>query len=460
MSKRFAWLLGVVVVVSIGLLVACGSKYSASSDGLVLVTSQGSGLVQTFSFNLSTGSTSGIYNSTSSTSNQTCVLNGVPSQIVVDPTGSFAYTIINADTSNCGSGSVGGIMAFQVNSNGTMSAGSLTSSQQAKLQVCQAGQLIDETVPVVPVALGMDSAGKFLFVANGSTTDSSDNAVPGSISVFAIGSGGSLTEVVDPDPSKSSPFSLPGSCLVTPNFVALAPTPTVFPGIGLNGVQTAVCSAPGTNPPTSEFLYVVDQSNNNAVWEFGVDTSTGALGNLPGFTTVQSIPAANVPSGIAVDPCDRFVYVSNFLSNNISAYKICNGGSTQPPDCSVTSGGDGSLRNVTGSPFSVSGGANGPGPLVVDPFGNDLYVLDTLSSMVSDFHISQISGGLAIGTPATVATGALPKSLAIRRDDSWLFVANYGAASFSRFSVTPATGALTPQPTFDTDNSPWGVAVK
>lgn len=428
MSKRFAWLLGVVVLVSIGLLVACGSKYSVSSDGLVLVTSQGSGLVQTFSFNLSTGSTSGIYNSTSSTSNQTCVLNGVPSQIVVDPTGSFAYTIINADTSNCGSGSVGGIMVFQVNSNGTMSA---------------VGNLVPDSNPV---ALAMDSAGKFLFVAEGLGTDC------GGVCVYTIGGGGSLTLV-------PGTFNFPGTASA-PNFVALAPTPTVFPGIGLNGVQTAVCSAPGTNPPTSEFLYVVDQSNNNAVWEFGVDTSTGALGNPPGFTAVQPIPAANVPSGVAVDPCDRFVYVSNFLSNNISAYKICNGGSTQPPDCPVTAGGDGSLRNVTGSPFSVSGGANGPGPLVVDPFGNDLYVLDTLSSMVSDFHISQISGALAIGTPATVATGALPKSLSIRRDDSWLFVANYGAASFSRFSVTPATGALTPQPTFDTDNSPWGVAVK
>ena len=55
MSKRLAWLLGVVVLVAIGLLVACGSNYSASSDGLVLVGSQGSGLIETFSFNLGTG---------------------------------------------------------------------------------------------------------------------------------------------------------------------------------------------------------------------------------------------------------------------------------------------------------------------------------------------------------------------------------------------------------------------
>ena len=34
-----------------GLLVACGSNYNPSSDGLVLVGSQGSALIETFSFN-------------------------------------------------------------------------------------------------------------------------------------------------------------------------------------------------------------------------------------------------------------------------------------------------------------------------------------------------------------------------------------------------------------------------
>ena len=55
MSKRFGWLLGVVVLVAFGLLVACGSNYDPSSNGLVLVGSQGSGLIETFSFNLFNG---------------------------------------------------------------------------------------------------------------------------------------------------------------------------------------------------------------------------------------------------------------------------------------------------------------------------------------------------------------------------------------------------------------------
>ena len=73
MSKRFGWLLGVVVLVAIGLLAACGSNYNRSSDGLVLVGSQGSALIETFSFNLSNGHLSEVSNTPGDTSNKTCV---------------------------------------------------------------------------------------------------------------------------------------------------------------------------------------------------------------------------------------------------------------------------------------------------------------------------------------------------------------------------------------------------
>ena len=127
------------------------------------------------------------------------------------------------------------------------------------------------------------------------------------------------------------------------------------------------------------------------------------------------------------------------------------------PICPVA---DGSLVPVSGSPFVMSGSANGAGPIVVDPFGNNVYVIGTLSNTVSAFKISPISGSLLPLTPATVATGLQPTSIAIRGDDNWMFVTNFNAATVSQYSVTPATGALTVQPVIQTDNYPFGVAVK
>jgi 6-phosphogluconolactonase (cycloisomerase 2 family) len=415
MSKRL-WLLGVGVLVSIGALVACGSKYNPSSNGLLLVGSQGSGLIQTFSFSLNNGHTSAIANPTSDTANKNCVLGGQPSSIVIDPAGAFAYASILGAACQAPHNS---IAAFKINSDGTLTA---------------TGTPVTDTNPV---ALAMDSSGKFLFVAEGS----------GGVAVYAIGSGASLTPVA------GSYTALPTA--LAPNFVALAATPTSFPGIGLNGTQNAVCSLPGTNPPNGEFLYAVD-TNNYAVWTFSVNTSTGALGNPPGTTAVPFFATDQVPAGIAVDPCDRFAYVSDNYSNKISAYVICTT-VIVPTPCPQA---DGSLAQVEGSPFSVTGNANGLGPITVDPYGNNVYVVGTLSNTVSGFKISPTTGALTAMSPAVVATGLEPKSIAIRKDDNWMFIANHSGATVSQYSIVPASGALSAAAPIQTDNYPWGVAVK
>ena len=168
-----------------------------------------------------------------------------------------------------------------------------------------------------------------------------------------------------------------------------------------------------------------------------------------------------MPAGVAVDPCDRFVYVSDSLTNKISAYTICFAVSPRRVPWRTAA-----WWRLSGSPFSLSSGsANGAGPLVVDPYGNYVYVLGTLSNTISPLKISPISGSLTALNPATVATGAGPVAIAIRPDDNWLFVSNYGnlnvgGNTVSQYSVTPATGALTVQPAIPTDNYPTGIAVK
>jgi len=438
MSKRFGWLLGMAVLVAIGTLVACGVTYNHANDGLVLVSSQGSGLLESYVFSISSGSIGPVNNTPTDTGNLTCVLKGVPSQVLIDPAGLYAYSILTATPSTCGSGSATGIQAFKIDPVGTLTS---------------VGPLVTDPNPT---AMVMDQKGKFLYVAEG--TNSAKNAntslpskpCPGTkaqyeFCVYAIGSGGSLTPV-------AADYVLPQTPQV-PNFSALALTPTALPGL-LNGVQQAVCSSPGNNPPPNEFLYAVD-SVNYEVWAFTVNLSTGAIGGPGSGNQVIGYPTAPVPFGITVDPCDRFVYVSNGVNNSVSAFALCE--FVTQGTCPLANG---TLLQVSGSPFSLQNGAETPGPLLVDPFGNYLYVLDTDSNQISMLHISQVTGSLTSITPPTVSTGVQPTSLVIRSDDSWLFVANFGSQDMSQFSIVPNTGVLSASPTVATDNWPWGVAVK
>jgi DNA-binding beta-propeller fold protein YncE len=445
MSKRWAWLAGLVVLILVAFLIACGNTYNSASDGLIIVTSQGSGLLETFSFSLLAGNNIPILNSPLNTQLQTCQLNGVPSSLVLDPKGNYAYTIVKP--ANCPNGQTG-IQVFQVLTNGNLNpVGSLVADPN-------------------PTSLTMDSAGKFLFVAEGTNSyagapnATAATACPGTtaeygVCAYAIGSGGALTPA-----ASTFNFVLPTG-FQTPNFAGVAPTPTVLPPLQ-NGVQTAVCSNPNNNALTTEYLYATD-SSNGVIYEFGVNTSTGALTNPPNQTSIPWFPTTGVtgsvltvPSGIVVEPCNRFVYVTNLLGNTVSGFSMCNGMATHSSQCPAEL--NGALFPVAGSPFSLTGVANGPGPLVSDPFGNFLYVLNTLSNSVSPFQIGTVSGSLKAGTVAT--TGLQPTSIAIRGDDNWLFVANFNSGTMSQYSVAPATGALSGFPAITTDNYPYGVAVK
>jgi 6-phosphogluconolactonase (cycloisomerase 2 family) len=455
MSGRCTWVLAVLVLLLIATLLACNSTYSASSDGLVLVPDGGSAVVQSFSFNLTNGHSS-LLNTAPSTL-------GLPTAMVLDPTGSFAYmaTVPNAAVTKTLQNSA--IVSYAVNSDGTLSQVGTTAMAPPPDPPCVAPAC---SVMALPTAFAMDSAGTFLFVADQITTDTSGNTVPGTVSVFAIGSGGALTEVT------GSPFTVPvlqvGPTTIA-NLAGVAVTPTKYPVLNTQSVQNAECSLWQPLPPsTPEYLYVTD-SSNNVVWGFTVQ-STGALSLLVNSNNVAvTFPAQSVTTGVAVDPCNRFVYVTNNRSNNVSAYAICNMTSPgRPPICDSNQYPEGSLVEVSGSPFSLGTGPtppNGPTVLEVDPLGNFLYVVDNGSNTISCFRITDINGSLAPLSTATVATGINPAAIAIRGDDNWLFVADNetlnGYGVLSQYEITPATGVLTPFGTgIQTDNFPTAVVVK
>ena len=454
MSRRCAGVLAVLILLAIATLLACNSTYSASSDGLVIVPSFGSAAVQAFSFNLTNGH--------ASTVNTAPPILGQPTAMVLDPSGNYAYVAVMPNAQVFSTLTNTSIASYVVNSDGTLGA---TGTPLAMTPVTLPGPPPFLAGAISPVAMKIDSAGQFLFVADQETTDPSGNTVPGTISVFSIGSGGTLTEIT------GSPFQVPnlqGGPVTVPNLLGLAVTPTKYPVLNTQSVANAECSLVQQLPPsTPEYLYVAD-ANNNWVWGFTVQ-STGALQPIGYPNSIVTFPAYSVTTGVAVDPCNRFVFVTNNRSNNVSAYAICNGTSpARPSICDTNQYPEGYLVEVPGSPFGLGGGTsspNGPTVLQVDPLANYLYVVDNQSNQLSCFRITQVNGGLAPLSTATVATGINPAANAIRADDNWVFVANNetlnGFGVLSQYELAPATGVLTPFGVgIQTDNYPTAVVVK
>ena len=395
MNTRLLWLVAVLCIGVAG-LVACGSSYSSKSNGLVIVPSTGSAVVQAFGFDLSSGKPSTI--------NTSPMITGNPAAVVVDPAGSFAYVATST-----------GIAAFSIHSDGTLTtAGSVFTT-------------------LAPVAMTLDTAGKVLFVALGTS---------GQVASLSVSSG-TLTQVAIASPAGA--LGLP-----TPNMVGLAVTPLTFPALNkTSGASNSVCA--GSASPAKEFLYAAD-AQNNVVWEFTVDSS----GNLGTPTGMQSVPTGSVPAGIALDSCNRYVYVSNKQTPTISGYAICNDSLANV--CPIVATQDGHLIPV--STTSITGPGSQPTALAVDPFARYLYVVDSGANKIFGYRLSQSAGTLTPLTPASLSTDSVPVSLAIRGDGQWMFVTNYGSGTVSEFSIVPASGAITAQAVITTDNNPYGVAVK
>ncbi len=349
---------------------SCGSS-SSRPAGVLLMTSQGATEVTSYGINLDSGALSQI-NTSATTQN-------VPSAIVLDPSGAFAYVANTASNT---------LSVYSVNANGTLAA---VSGNPA--------------TGTVPVALAIDSAGHFLFVAN----QGSNN-----ISVFSVGSGGSLTEVAgSPFPTGSTPTPTSPST-ASPAGVAVAPsgnflyvanqgqeTISVF-SIDSSGALTPLFSpfTAGTAPtaiavatiigsPALSILYVANQGSSNvSAFTINSDGSLAAIGGSP-------FAAGLGPVSAAIDPSVNFLYVADLNSNQLSGYRI-----------------DPSTGALTAfSPATVSTGSR-PVFVAIHPGGQYLYVANNGSDSISGFKLTAKSGAL---TPlASVTSASRPAGIVLK----------------------------------------------
>ena len=286
------------------------------------------------------------------------------------------------------------------------------------------------TLPSAPVSLAVNAGNTYLYVVYGTSSTT--------LAEYALSSGtiGSATATANLslscDGANDSP-SFPTDTIVPTAVTVLANN---------NAVYVAAYDKSAYNPGGTT------SSNANPGWVFGVNIGSSggfsaAAKNCPtsssAYQPFDVYQAGVKPSGIATDPTSRFVYITDYASNELIGYEVL---STD------------ALSYLINGPFKTG---NEPTAVVVDPRGLYIYVTNSLDNTVSSYAIQ-----LSTGTPSTVVnttgspsntTDTDPVALTIEPSlGRYIYTANRLGDSVSGFRLNPNTGALettqaTPYPT-------------
>ena len=252
-----------------------------------------------------------------------------------------------------------------------------------------------------PVSLAVNGTGTYLYVVSGTTT--------ATLSEYALSSGtiGSVTA--------QESLTIPGF-----GGDSVAPTGvTVLPNG--NAVYATAYDVSAYNPGGST------TSTAHPGWVFGYVVGSGGALTPSNLSPYQ---AGVKPSALAADPTNRFIYVTDFASNQLIGYGIQSGST---------------LNFLINGPFRTG---NEPASVAIDPRGKYMYIANSLDSSVSAYVID-----LATGTPssavnstgsATNSTDTQPLSVAVDPAlGRFVYTANYLGNSISGFRLDPNAGTLT-----------------
>jgi 6-phosphogluconolactonase (cycloisomerase 2 family) len=274
--------------------------------------------------------------------------------------------------------------------------------------IAQTGVLTQKdliTTSTKPVSLAVNSAGSYLYVISGTASTT--------LTEYSLSSGtiGSATSQIT--------LSVPGyasDTLIPTGITVLANNATVSG----NAVYVTAYDQSAYNPGGST------TSTANPGWVFGFTIGSGGA-----LTTVSGSPwkAGVKPTAIASDPTNRFVYVTDYASNQLIGYTIQSG--------SI-------LNFLINGPFRTG---NEPTAIVIDPRGKYIYATNSLDSSVSAWSIDLSTGtptatANAVGS-ATNSTDTQPLSLVVDPAlGRFIYTANHLGNSVSGFRLDPDNGAL------------------
>ena len=301
----------------------------------------------------------------------------------------------------------------------------------------------------VPSAMILAPSGTVLFIANrgsnnisaysvktdGTLTAAGSSQATGMTPLsMAMDSGGHFLFVanqglqIDPNSGTVSVFAVSTTSLTeVPGSPFVVAAPGAPGGTGPSGVAVT---------PDGKFLFVANQFDST-VSKFSVDAS-GVLTRGP------VVPVGTTPATLTVTADGGFLYVAN--ASTISGFAICGQVLTS---CNDPTSPDGSLTVIGGSPFPS--GVN-PVAIVAAPSGKFLYAVSRQSNQIAEYKVATGTGELTANTQAVISTGATPVGAAIRTGTTtitatggttdYLYVPNLGSSSLSVYSFDSTVGTL------------------
>ncbi len=266
------------------------------------------------------------------------------------------------------------------------------------------------TLATTPAAMAVASDGNTLYAVSGTSS--------ATLSAYTLSSGAigaAATQLNLKVPGYPTDSVVPTGVTVLTNGSAVYVTAYDLSAYNPGGITTSTAS-PG--------------------WIFAFAAgSGGALTPAPG----SPYNAGVKPSALVADPTNRYVYVTDFASNQLIGYGVYTGFA---------------LNFLQNGPYKTGGQ---PTSVFIDPRGKFIYVSNSLDSSVTAYVID-----LPTGTPSTAvnstgsatnSTDTQPVSVAVDPAlGRYVYTANYLGNSVSGFRLDPTAGTLkqtqaTPYPT-------------
>ena len=288
-----------------------------------------------------------------------------------------------------------------------------------------------------PTALTIDSTGTYLYVTVAFQSGfGAKNPGPGELVIYPIKqSDGTLGSPLTDSANGGTSFF--PTCN-NPVAVSVLNNVTVTSNSTFTGAVYVV-NDPGSQPPK------ISDTTDTGIINYGTSTangcsaSTGQLtaytvnytgGSTPTLSSVAAVAgspfaAGSAPDAIATDIQDRFVYVTDLLTNQLLGYVIS---------------GPGVLTPINSGPFTTG---NYPDAITIDPTNSYIYVANYRDHSISGFQISGTGAPSGLSASTYLVTGGPTAVYVEPSNGRYVYTSDFVDNTVVGASLNPNTGALT-----------------